>query len=249
MKKSTALSFLVLLLLGAACSQPAPNAEGTASRTRTLTRTPTPTITPTPTPSPAEILAKSGDAVLAMKSARFTLVREGPPIQFDPTTGMGFAEAAGEYQAPDRVSAKAKVTLFGNMLELEIYWLPEGVFILNPLTKQLQEAPADMGIDAAAMFTPEGIPAVLKTGIQNPQRIGYETVEDVKTIHIRGQADGAVLSPLMAGALESGTLYPVDAWVEVSTYYLVRFHITEPDGNGWMIDIFDINTPIEIRKP
>jgi lipoprotein LprG len=249
MKKTTALSFLVLLLLGAACSQSMPNAEGTAFPTRTRTRTATPTITPTPTPSPAEILAQSGDAVLAMKTARFTLVREGEPVTFDPTTGMGFVEAAGEYQAPDRVSAKAKVTLFGNVLELDIYWLPEGIYILNPLTKQLQEAPVDMGIDAAAMFAPEGIPAVLKTGIQNPQRAGYETVEDVRTIHITGQADGSVLSPLMAGALESGTLYPVDAWVDASSFCLVRFHIAEPDGNGWMIDIFDIDEPIEIQKP
>lgn len=242
MKKTIVLLFLILLL-GAGCSRVTPVS------TRTPSRTPTPTITPTPTPTPAEILSKSGDAVLAMKSARFTLVREGAPVTFNAATGMGFSEAAGEYQAPDRVSAKAKVTLFGNVLEIEIFWLPEGTYILNPLTKRLEAAPADLGIDGAGLFDADGIPAALKTGIQNPRRIGYETVEDVDTIHISGESDGAVLAPLMAGALTAGTLYPVDAWVEVSTYNLVRFHIAEPDGNGWMIDIFDIDEPIEIQKP
>jgi lipoprotein LprG len=245
MKKFLVFAAGLCLLVGAACARTTPDQPGRPTRTRTRT----PTITPTPTPSPAEILAKSGDAVLAMNSARFTLVREGPPATFDPVTGMGFTEAAGEYQAPDRVSAKAKVTLFGNVLAIEIYWLPEGVYIMNPLTKRLEPAPVDMGIDGAAMFTPAGIPAVLKTGIQNPRRIGSETIEGVRTIHISGEADGAILAPLMAGALESGTLYPVDAWVEESTYNLVRFHIAEPDGNGWLIDIFDINESIKVQKP
>jgi len=236
MKKTTVLLFLALLL-GIACTQSAPNTPVA------------PTLTQTPTPTPAEILSKSGDAVLALKSARFTILREGPPAVFNAETGMGFTEAAGEYQAPDRVSAKVKVTLFGNVLQIEIFWLPDGTFISNPLTHQLEAAPADLGIDAAAMFTPEGIPAVLKTGIQNTTLVGYETVEDISAIHIRGEADGAVLSPLMAGALVSGTLYPVDVWVEKSTYNLVRFHVDESDGNGWMIDLFDFNAPIEIQKP
>jgi lipoprotein LprG len=241
MIKRLALATGLILSISSACGRSAAEGPGQS--------TPSPTITPTPTPSPAQILAAAGDAMLAMRSARFTLVHEGGPVTIDSTTGMGFTEAAGEYQAPDRVSAKAKVTFLGNVLELEIFWLPEGTYLMNPLTHQLETVPADFGIDGAALFSADGIPAALSTGIQNPQRVGYETVEGVRTIHISGEADGAVLSPLMAGALESGTLYPVDAWIDESTYDLVRFHITEPDGNGWLIDIFDIDEPIEIQKP
>jgi len=243
MTKRLVLVVGLLLFLSAACGRTSPEEPGQPTRTRT------PTITPTPTSSPAQILAAAGDAMLAMRSARFTLAHEGGPVTIDSAAGMGFTEAAGEYQAPDRVSVKAKVTFFGNVLELEIYWLPEGTYLMNPLTRQLETAPADMGIDGAALFAADGIPAALSTGIRNPRRVGSESVEGVRTIHISGEADGAVLSPLMAGALESGTLYPVDAWIDESTYCLVRFHITEPDGNGWLIEIFDIDEPIEIQKP
>jgi lipoprotein LprG len=235
MKKILAIG--ILILLGAACSAALPKTNST------------PTITPTPTPSPAEILSKAGDAMLAMKSARFTLLREGEPAVFDATTGMSFSEANGEYQAPDRVRAEVKVALFGNILKIEIFWLPEGVFISNPLTQKFESAPGDLGFDGTALFQADGMPAVLKSGIQNPQRGGMETIEDVETIHLTGEADGAVLAPLTAGALQSGTLYPVDVWVDSSTYVPVRVHITESDGNGWLIDLFDIDADIEIELP
>lgn len=241
MKKILVIGFLILF--GAACAQAEPKSNSTPQPTST------PTITLTPTPNPAEILSKAGDAMLAMKSARFSLLREGEPAVFDAATGMSFTEASGEYQAPDRVRAQVKVTLFGNVLQIEIYWLPEGVFISNPLTQKFEPAPADLGFNGAAMFQADGMPAVLKEGIQNPQRAGMETIEGVETIHITGEADGAVLAPLMAGALESGTLYPVDVWVDKSTFVPVRVHITEPDGNGWLIDLFDINADIEVQLP
>ncbi|MGB7540067.1 MAG: LppX_LprAFG lipoprotein [Anaerolineales bacterium] len=241
MKKILIFGFLILL--GIACSQATPG-TGTSS-----SATPTPTITLTPTPSPAQILIKAGDAIMGMKSARFRLLREGDPVEFDPTTGMAFSEASGEYLAPDRVHAKVKVAFFGNVLEMEIYWLPEGVFISNPITLRFEPAPADIGLNGPALFQANGMPAVLKTGIQNPSRIGNEAIEGVDTIHIAGKSDGAALAPLTAGALQSGTLYPVDVWVDRSTFIPVRLHIAEPDGSGWMIDLYDINAEIEIALP
>jgi len=243
MRKTFVLACTVCLFLGAACSQTTLKTEAPPASTLT------PTITLTPTPSPAEILSKAGDAILDMKTARFSLTREGDPVVFEATTGMAFSAAAGEYQAPDRVRAEVKVSLFGNILEIEIYWLPEGVFISNPLTHQFTHAPDDLGFNGAALFQAGGMPAVLKTGIQNPQRIGYETIEGVETIHIAGVSDGAALAPLTAGALKAGTLYPVDVWADRSTFVPVRVHITEPDGSGWLIDLYDIDAEIEIALP
>ena len=150
---------------------------------------------------------------------------------------------------PDRVRATVKVSFFGNVLEIEVYWLPEGTFFSNPLTQQFEEAPVDLGFDGASLFAAEGMPAILKNGIRNPQRAGMETVEDVETIHITGEADGADLAPLTAGALQSGTLYPVDVWVDASTFVPIRVHITEPDENGWLIDMYDIDADIAIGLP
>ncbi|MGD0805987.1 MAG: LppX_LprAFG lipoprotein [Anaerolineales bacterium] len=252
MKKIHVITLLTILVL-AACANPAPNATAIPTNTPFPTRTPTPTRSPTPTltptPSPAELLAKSADAMLAMKSARFKITREGAPVVLDTATNMSFTEINGEYQAPDRVSAQINVTIFGNVLQLQVLWLPEGNFITNPLTGKMEPAPANLAFNGAALFLAGGIPAVLRTGIQNPKLVGMENIEGVNTIHIRGEADGAVLAPLLAGAFESGTPYPVDIWMEKSTYNLVRIHIAEPDGNGWLIDVFDINAAIEINAP
>ncbi len=204
---------------------------------------------PPPTPTPAEMLVKAGDAVLALKSAQFALTREGPAAVLDAKTNLKFTEATGQYQAPDRVSAKVKVDLLGNVVEIEARWLPEGNFVSNPLTKQFQAMPADVAFNGAALFQAEGIPAVFKGGIQNPKLVGEEKIEDVDTYHFSGEADGKVLASLTAGALTEGTLYPVDVWIDKATSNLVRVHITEPENNGWLIDMFSVNEPVEIKAP
>ena len=204
---------------------------------------------PPPTPTPDQMLDQDAQAVLAMKSAQFTLTREGAPAVLDPQTGTTFTEAAGQYQAPDRVSAKVKVTLFGSVVEVEMRWLPEGNFVSNPLTGQFEAAPAGAAFDGAALFKEGGIPAVLKDKLQNPKLVGEEKVEDVETYHLSGEADGEELSALTAGALTSGTMYPVDVWIEKATSNLVRVHIAEPGGDGWLIDLFDVDQPVEIKAP
>jgi hypothetical protein len=41
----------------------------------------------------------------------------------------------------------------------------------------------------------------------------------------------------------------VNIWVAKNTFNIVRFHIAEPDGNGWQIEVYDINVPVEIQAP
>jgi hypothetical protein len=127
--------------------------------------------------------------------------------------------------------------------------LPEGSYISNPFTGAFQEAPAEAQFNGAALFKADGIPAVLSDGLQNTTLVGAETIEDVETLHLKGEADGAKLAPLTAGALTDGTLYPVDVWMETATANLVRLHIAEPEGNGWLIDVFDIGQPVDIKTP
>jgi len=52
-----------------------------------------------------------------------------------------------------------------------------------------------------------------------------------------------------AGALTGDTSYPVDVWIDPATSNIVRLHITEPGGNGWLTDVFAINEPVELKAP
>ena len=207
------------------------------------------TPTSTPTPSPDEWLDRAAQAALAMKSAQFTLTREGSPAMLDPDTNTTFTEVSGQYQAPDRVSATVKVSLLGNIVSIQMLWLPEGNFISNPLTGQFQPAPENASFNGVTLFSADGLPSVLKDGIVNAMDVGLEKLEDVETRHLKGEADGAKLTALTAGTFQAGTAYPLEVWMETVTNNLVRFHIAEPDGNGWLVEIFAINEPVEIKAP
>jgi hypothetical protein len=210
---------------------------------------PEPTPEPTPTPTPQQMLDRAADAVLALQSAQFRLAREGAPAVLDQATNLTFSEAAGQYQAPDRVAATVKASAFGAVLEVEARWVPEGAFLSNPLTGQFGPAPANLGLNGPAIFGDAGMPAMLRGGVQNLTFVGAETLDGVAVDHLRGQADGGELAALTAGALSPGALYTVDVWLEQATANPVRIHITEPDGSGWVIDLFDFNTPVTIVAP
>src|SRR5687767_5989394 len=86
---------------------------------------------------PQEQLKKAADAILKLKSAQFTLTREGAPAFLDEKAGITFTAAQCSYAAPDRVSCNVKIaSKSGTILQLTRVWVPEGTFQSNPLTRQ-----------------------------------------------------------------------------------------------------------------
>src|SRR5690242_12983358 len=72
-------------------------------------------------------LNRTADAILALKSTRFSIKREGAPAFLDEKTGITFTAADCIYAAPDRVSCDVKVSLKnGTVLQLTRVWVPEG---------------------------------------------------------------------------------------------------------------------------
>src|ERR1700751_1094375 len=77
-------------------------------------------------------LNRTADAVLALKSTRFSLKREGTPAVLDAKNNITFTTADCAYAAPDRVSCDVKVALKnGSILQLTRVWVPEGTFQSN----------------------------------------------------------------------------------------------------------------------
>src|SRR5579862_844124 len=89
-------------------------------------------------------LNRAADALLALKSTRFSLKREGAPAFLDEKSGITFTAADCIYAAPDRVSCNVKVSLKnGTIVQLTRVWVPEGTFQTNPLTRLWAKVPAD----------------------------------------------------------------------------------------------------------
>jgi len=209
------------------------------------------TLLPTPTPTPKELLDQAADATLGVSSLVFTLQREGEPVVFDATTGLKFSEASGEYQAPDRVHARIKAQFSGTLLELEMFWLPEGVITSNPLTGSYSRLSASPAFNAAAALGKDGFPGVLKT-LDDVTRVGPEKIEDVETDHLRGEMDQSKLvdpTGTLRALMQAPGLYTVDIWMDATTAYIVRLSLTEPGGSKWLMDLSDFNQPVEIKAP
>ena len=195
-------------------------------------------------------LNAAADAVLNLKSAQFTLKREGTPAFLDEKNGITFTLAECSYAAPDRVSCNVKISLKnGNILQLTRVWVPEGVFQTNPLTRQFGKAPADASFNGAALFAKTGIAEILRTGTRNPQLVGKEKLQGKDTLHLKGEVSGEKLNPLVGSTLKPEFMHPVDMWMEEKSSRPVKVHVSEPEGNGWLIELFAMDVPVDIPTP
>ena len=203
-----------------------------------------------PQAAPAQrALNRAADALLALKSTRFVLKREGAPAPLDASGGITFTTADCVYAAPDRTSCNIKVTLKnGPILEVTRVWVPEGTFQSNPLTQQFVRLPADEDFNGSVLFARSGIPEILRTGISKPQIVGKERLQNRDTQHIRGEASGKTLNAL-AGALNPDLTHTVDLWMDDATGNVVQLHVAEPAGSGWLVELSGTNEPVKIPTP
>src|SRR5262245_35252517 len=138
--------------------------------------------------APQSYFNRAADAILALKSARFAIKREGTPAVLDERNQITFTAADCIYAAPDRVSCDIKVALKnGNILQLTRVWVPEGTFQSNPLTKQYAKVPPDSNFNGAVLFARTGIPNILRTGVQQGQTAGREKIDNRNALHLRGK--------------------------------------------------------------
>ena len=196
-----------------------------------------------------DYLNRTADAILALKSARFTLKREGAPVFLDEKKKITFAAAACAYSAPDRVFCNVKVQLKnGSIVKVKRVWVPEGAFQTNPMTQELGRSPAD-SFNPVALFAATGIPEVLRTGFQNAQVVGREKIQNWDAIHLKGEVSGEKLNPLVGSTLKPELAYPVDLWIDEQSANPERIHVTESEGNGWLVELSGANEPVHIPPP
>ena len=125
-------------------------------------------------------LNRTADAVLALKSTRFSIKREGTPAVLDEKNGITFTTCDCTYSAPDRVSCNVKVALKnGTILQLTRVWVPEGTFQSNPLTRQFGKAPADSNFNGVVLFAKTGVPEILRTAVQKVQAAAFPLFKEL----------------------------------------------------------------------
>ena len=200
--------------------------------------------------SAQEQLNRTADAMLAFKSARFTLTREGPPIVLDEKNGITFTGTDCSYAAPDRVACDIKVFFKnGTILQVTRLFIPDGVYQSNPLTRQFVKIPADTNFNGIQLFAKAGVPDILKTAVQKPQIVGREKIETKDTLHLKGEVSGQKLNAVVGSSLNAELTYPVDLWIDEKSAAPARIHVQDVDNKGWLIDVFSIDEPVSIPTP
>ncbi len=228
--------FIVFILLSASCSKEEPEA------------TPTPSPTPTPTPTPEQYLQSASEAMSGVTTVQFSLTREGEPLLLDASLGAFFISATGEYQAPDTVHANVKADINENVVALDFLWLPEGVYMTNPLTGQYMEQPFEIPLDPSALFDPQvGLSRILVSKIEGPEFVGFEQIDGQETIHLKGKTDAETVTIILP--IELAGEFILDIWLDAATQQVVRLQITEENGDTTSMYFFGYGEPVDIPLP
>ena len=82
-----------------------------------------------------------------------------------------------------------------------------------------------------------------------PQLVGKEKLQGKDTLHLKGEVSGEKLNPLVGSTLKPEFMHPVDMWMEEKSARPVQVHVSEPEGNGWLIELFAMDEPVDIPTP
>jgi hypothetical protein len=181
-------------------------------------------------------------------TVQFSLTREGEPLVLDPSLGALFISATGEYQAPDTVHANVKADISENVIALDFLWLPEGVYMTNPLTGQYIEQPFEIPLDPRALFDPQvGLSRILVSKIDGPEFVGREQIDGQESIHLRGKTDAETVTIILP--IEIAGEFVLDIWLDASSNQILSIQITEENGDTSSMDFFGYGEPVDIPLP
>lgn len=215
-----------------------------------------PAPTATPTPDPQAIAARAGAALSAVDSLHFSFQRDGAPAFVDADQSLAFRSAEGDYLAPDKMQATAKVLAGAFVAEVGVISIGEQRWMTNLLTGQWEEMPAGWGLDPAAFFDPElGIPNLVANNLLISQLEGPAEVEELGEDfwHLSGEVGGEQVADMSGGLIPAGNVI-LDAWIDSETDLIHRVHLLLPDSDQeepteWTIEFSDFGQPVEIQAP
>ncbi len=201
-------------------------------------------------PTAIELLTAAANNLSTAQSLRFSIERQGAPIEIPlPLVTVGVVGADGAYQAPDNIHAVVRTQVGDSQPEADALWRGgQSYFKFPPFL--VSYIPLDLGqsFNVPAIFSTNlGIPAMLLR-LNNVNVGDVEEINGENIYRITGTANGEDLAGMTGSTLAPGEA-TVEAWVSKDARQLERVIVTESDGNGWVIDFFGYNEPVEIPTP
>ncbi|MFN8376520.1 MAG: LppX_LprAFG lipoprotein [Anaerolineae bacterium] len=213
-------------------------------------------------PDVSQLLTDANNNMHSVSTFRLSLEQSGAPYYISVNLGEGVVDAqvrraSAYFQSPDVMQGSARVLVGALAIDVGLFarvtnqWvsLPGGDWI------NVDFAP---GFDASTLQAQGGGFERAITGLQNPQYVGAEDLEDgTQVYHLSGTSNGDEVAALTVGLIESDNDINVDLYIERETRYPRRVVLTqpetvtedEPEPTTWTVDIYDFNAPVELDDP
>ncbi|MBI3977878.1 MAG: LppX_LprAFG lipoprotein [Chloroflexi bacterium] len=135
--------------------------------------------------------------------------------------GAGFVATSveGDAAAPDRLKMTVKARLANTPVELQVIAIGSRRYLTNPLTRRWQDVSGNL-VTPALLDPERGIGGVLRR-LENPERLGRESLEGVETWRLRGAVPAAVLVGMVGGQAAGAEPIGLEVWVGAGDW-LVR---------------------------
>ncbi len=205
---------------------------------------------PTLAPSLDVLLPAATEAMTGVESVHFTLERGGTPVYI--FSNIEFVDAEGDYLAPDRAAAVARVKAETITVQIGAIAIAGETWTTNVITGEWEPATEDLSIDPAVLFDSEiGLPELLRNDLQDVELIGLEEGESGSRYHLRGRAPADRVEVITFGLVRNQDV-DIDLWLDPVTAEVLeaRFDTTY---NGeiatWRLTFSDYGADVEIPIP
>ena len=145
-------------------------------------------------------LNRAADAILALKSTRFSVKREGPPAMLDEKNGITFI-ARGLYlcRAGPRVVQRQGVAEERHGPAIDARLGAGGHVPVESPDPAIRQGSRRTRRSTACCCSPRpAFPTSCGPSVQKPQVVGKERIQNRDTLHLKGEVSGAKLVPFIS---------------------------------------------------
>lgn len=216
-----------------------------------------------PTADAETLLAESVNLIRESESFSLIVEQGGEPFRFIFQLGPDLPEfitvmsrATGSFIAPDGLYADARIQFEGVSINVQLFAKTETQWV-KALGLPYVEYNFAPGFNPSILMAEDSGFNRALSQLDSLEYVGRENRNRIDTHHVRGETDGDVINDLLFGLLEIlEERVIVDVFIDVETGYPAEMLLTLPDtatdeneDTYWLIEIFDVNEPLDIDTP
>jgi lipoprotein LprG len=201
-----------------------------------------------------DIVTRSGEAMLKVPSMHFKIDISGAPVYLNKSVSLSLRSVEGDFARPDQMGVHLKVIAAVAAAEMDMIALGNEQYVTSILTGKWEVLPPQFGFNPAIMFDPKvGIEQLLKSGLDDAQLMGVESIDGVNVYHVKGSLDGARVQGMSGGMIGTGRI-EAELWSEGSTFVPRRAILIDTTSDPakpstWAMSFASFGKTVNITAP